>query len=91
MDRVTSKPLVFATGLIAGLLITTLAGLVGSGPRAIAQVPPPEQVGRYQVSSYGTSTGHGGFVVDTQTGHLYRIENNDTISSLGPLPEPRRR
>lgn len=91
MDRFTSKSLVFAAGLIAGLLVAVLADLVGSGPRAIAQVPPPEQVGRYQVSSYGSASSHGAYVIDTQTGHVYHIESNDTFKRIGPLPEPKRR
>lgn len=51
-------------------------------------------VGRYQVSAYGTSNGHGCYIVDTMTGKTWHTTNGQrpeiVASGLNsqPTPEP---
>lgn len=81
--------LLVLTGLVAGLLLSSLLG--GTGVLAQSsygsrpgQVPLQGQ-GRFQVSSYGHGRGgYGCYIIDTTTGQTWHAESNSSPSVLAP-------
>jgi hypothetical protein len=46
-------------------------------------VPSPDLLGRYQVSAYGSPSGHGCYIVDTMTGRTWHINNGQPPQVVG--------
>jgi hypothetical protein len=70
---------VFAAGLLGGYLW-------GGGTATPVHAQQPGQAaapGRYWATSWGTHLGHGVYVVDTQTGEVFSVTNEDRPKSLG--------
>ena len=70
--RVTETRLITdANGVQQAVPITRLVNSDGS----VVPETPPGLVGRYQVSAYGSPSGHGCYIVDTMTGRTWHAAN----------------
>lgn len=76
--------MVFVTGVVVGGLVSTFRGLESP---AIAQQPPKAEPGRYMISSWGygmhQGSGHGAYVLDTQTGEVFIVYATEEPRSVG--------
>jgi hypothetical protein len=89
----------FALGVLTTLVAVVLLSAGQEMPRAMAQTTetPPVQssVGRYQISAWAHAgsigavgagsfqPSHGAYVLDTQTGRVWRIVENARPASIG--------
>jgi hypothetical protein len=88
----------FWAGLIVGVIFTIALSVGLALPRAAAQAQPKEPtatVQRYQVSAWaypalptgpgggGSSAMHGAYVLDTQSGKLWRIREDAKPEPVG--------
>jgi hypothetical protein len=82
----TLLAIVFVAGIVVGTMMTAFRGLESS---AVAQPPAKLETGRYMISSwaYGmhVGSGHGAYVLDTQTGEAFIINDREGAQSLGKV------
>jgi hypothetical protein len=62
-------------------------GLVNQGVPAAASSSEFSLVGRYQVSSYGTPSSNGCYIIDTMTGRTWRAVSGQAPQLVGELPQ----
>ena len=80
-----------AVVLLAGLLLGGSAGQ----PLGAQQPPParvqgpavPAEMGRYQISSF-TTTSPGAYILDTQTGEVFQVIGQNAPVRVGQVPQP---
>ena len=51
-------------------------------------VPSPGLLGRYQISAYGSPSGHGCYIVDTMTGRTWHISNGQPPQNVAEALTP---
>jgi hypothetical protein len=62
-------------------------GLVNQGVPAAGSSSEFSLVGRYQVSSYGTPSSNGCYIIDTMTGRTWRAVSGQAPQLVGDLPQ----
>jgi hypothetical protein len=83
----------FAAGLVAGV-VGMIVGAGGGLPRAMAQAGArqlldPGPAGRYQISAWAHPgngallPSHGAYLLDTQTGRMWRIIDDGELRRVG--------
>jgi hypothetical protein len=72
----------FLTGLCGAALALLGVELLGQQPAASET---PTSAMRYQVSSYGSQAGTGAFVVDTQTGRVWKVNDFEPPTVVAEL------
>jgi hypothetical protein len=50
-----------------------------AAPKDAAPPLPPGPVGRYQISTYGTNSSHGVYLLDTSTGDLWQASQGQRM------------
>lgn len=46
------------------------------------------EIGRFQVSAYGSPSSNGCYIIDTKTGRTWRVANGQPPQLVGELPQP---
>lgn len=90
MPRNLPKSLIFAAGIGTGLAGASLFGLSTSPPKAQAQPPAVSAEGRFWISSYGTGTASGAYIIDTESGDVFALSGHTQPRFLGTASKPPR-
>ena len=81
-------------GIVIGVLGTLLLSGHSGTPVQAQPAAKPAEVGRYQISAWGTgqmspagklSVANGAYIIDTQTGEVFSVANEGKPKSIGVI------